>query len=66
MKFKFIDVVETVTLYLSSDDGNEYRTDSTGSYWERLYGNSWEPILNSSDEDACRLALEQFNMEKQK
>lgn len=53
---KFIEQFKFTTYQFTTEEGIEYRTDSKGSYWERLYGESWEPVF-LKEEDECNAAL---------
>ena len=46
MKIK--DVIKSITYYVETDDPDfpDYRTDENGSHWEKLMGESWEPVYN--------------------
>lgn len=47
------------TLYFETADGVSYRTDLGGVSWERLYGNSWEPVF-LEEEDQCKDAFNRY------
>lgn len=55
----FTEKTEATTVYLTTSDGVEYRTNLKGSYWERLYGCSWE-MVHSHEEELCNLAYDSF------
>ena len=52
---KFIGHQLTKTVYLETEDGNSYRTDLLGKYWECLYGESWESVWGR-EEQRCKAA----------
>lgn len=56
---KFIDDVSWKIWQLETEDGICYRTNDSGSNWERLYGESWEPVYNN-EEDQCRDAWREY------
>jgi hypothetical protein len=39
--------------YFEDEDGTQYRTTGSGYYWEKLYGQSWEPVYNYKEETDC-------------
>ena len=53
---KFVEGTSSINWYFSADDGNEYRTTGSGDYWERLYGESWETVVNYAEETQLRAA----------
>jgi hypothetical protein len=55
---KFIDSRSEVAVYFTTKDNIEYRTTTTGECWERRYGESWETVWGT-EEDECK---EQFKL----
>lgn len=49
MKF----VSSDTTYFFETEDGIQYRTTGSGYYWERLHGDSWEPVYNYQEETDC-------------
>lgn len=43
---KITDVTKSMTYYVDTDGGDfpHYRTNETGTHWENLMGESWEPV----------------------
>ena len=56
---KFIGHRLTKTVYLETEDGNSYRTDLLGKYWECLYGESWESVWGR-EEERCKAAYMEY------
>jgi predicted kinase len=56
---KFIESSAFTSILLTSDDGTEYRTSPRGTYWERLYGQSWEPVYGR-EEAECSVAFNEW------
>lgn len=50
---KLTSTAVSTTYYFESDKGGEYRTDESGSCWERRYGDCWEPVCNYQEETDC-------------
>ena len=47
--------VRSFTLYeIETVDGIFYRTNFNGSMWERLYGESWEPVYMTEEEECLK------------
>lgn len=57
MKFTGHQLTQTVSL--ETEDGNSYRTDPLGNHWECLYGESWESVWGS-EEEQCRAAYLEY------
>ena len=53
MKFIECSIVEVD--YMETEDGIQYRCNAKGENWERLYGESWEPVY-FDEEKACKQA----------
>lgn len=58
---KFSHLEQVITWHCTAQDGTEYRADSSGENWERLYGESWEPVVSYDEEKACRVAWVEAN-----
>ena len=56
MKFKEIETISEY--YCTTDDGVYYRCNYNGTYWERLYGESWE-VVHGREEVSCHIAWEE-------
>lgn len=56
MKFKGTDI----TYFFETEDGTLYRTTGSGYFWEKLYGESWEPVYNYQEETECIQALLEY------
>lgn len=51
MRFK---TIKSRTVYdIETEEGIFYQTNFAGSYWERLYGESWEPVY-MDEEKQCK------------
>ena len=52
---KFIN--SDTTYFFETEDGTQYRTTGqytgSGFYWEKLYGESWEPVYSYKEETDC-------------
>lgn len=57
MKFK--EHSKYTRIELEAEDGTVYATNEKGSSWERLCGQSWEPVW-SSEEDSCNAAFKEY------
>jgi hypothetical protein len=44
---------------LTTQDGVDYRTNAVGNYWERAYGESWEPVY-LNEEEYCVQAFKNY------
>lgn len=51
---KIVDMTEFRGWYVTTEDA-EYRTNSSGSNWERLYGASWESVWGEEEEKLIKL-----------
>lgn len=56
MTIKFIDAQQVRVYYCSTANDVHYRCDDTGVNWERLYGESWETVVNYNEQEECRSA----------
>lgn len=56
---KFIDDVSWKIWQLETEDGIYYRTNDSGSNWERLYGDSWETV-HRPEEERCQAAWREY------
>ena len=56
---KFVDDTSWKIWQLETEDGTHYRTGSDGQYWERLYGESWEPVWGD-EEEQCKQAWRNY------
>ena len=53
---KFVEQFKYTTLHFVTEENIEYRTSTSGEYWERSYGNSWEAVY-LDEEDECKKAF---------
>ena len=56
---KFIDDASWKIWQLETADGIFYRTNDSGSNWERLYGDSWESVY-LEEEERCIAAWRDY------
>lgn len=56
---KFVDDVAWKIWQLETEDGIYYRTNDSGSNWERLYGDSWETV-HGPEEERCQEAWREY------
>jgi len=61
---KFIDNVCFKVWQLETDNGIFYRTNDSGDNWERLYGESWEPVYLTEEEECKKAWQEHFGIEE--
>lgn len=52
---KFLSVKSRTIYEIETDTGIFYRTNINGSYWERLYGDSWEPVFMNEESECIDL-----------
>lgn len=57
---KFVKRIKYTTVQFEAENGTEYRTDENGYCWERLYGNSWEQIFLTEEEEDCVKAMNNY------
>ena len=57
---KFVDDVAWKIWQLETEDGIYYRTNDSGSNWERLYGDSWETVQVLKRNDVKRHGVNTF------
>jgi hypothetical protein len=56
---KFIEHLKYTRIELETEDGTVYATNENGSSWERLYGQSWEPVY-LNEEEYCVQAFKNY------
>jgi hypothetical protein len=43
-------LTSSLTYYIDMDNGYSYRRSATSADWERLWGESWEPVFSEEKE----------------
>ena len=56
---KFIEHLKYTRIELETEDGTVYATNESGSSWECLYGQSWEPVY-LDEEERCSKAFKEY------